>query len=413
MRARREPLPTGVHRTAGPAETEALAARVAAALEPGDVVLISGELGAGKTTFVRGAAHALGVRAAVTSPTFTIGRRYEGDVPVSHLDLYRLGSLDDEDPALLADYLAPDRVAFVEWPDVAEPVLADLGLTVAARIRIAHAGGDARELEISERCVPTRASVRHRPRVRDDARVRILAFDTATPATAVALDPGDGTIATRRHDPAPGERPAHATQLLPLALELLDDAGLAFAMLDRIAVGVGPGTFTGLRIGVATARGLAQAHEVPLVPVSTLRALAAAAADNDPGQPVLAVIDARRGEAFAAAWAADARDPDAEPLLAPAALTPKALAEATHALTRAPLAIGDGALRFRHELEEAGAHVPTDGSPLHRIDAAAHCRLAARMDPTAREEVLPTYLRLPDAELTLRRRQRQGRAEAP
>lgn len=144
----RPPLPTGTHRTSGPDETEALAGRVAAALAPGDVVLLSGELGAGKTTFVRAAAQALGVRGAVTSPTFTIGRRYEGDVPVSHLDLYRLGDLDAEDPALLADHLGPDRVAFIEWPDVAAPVLAEYGVRVAARVRLAHAGGDQREITV-------------------------------------------------------------------------------------------------------------------------------------------------------------------------------------------------------------------------------------------------------------------------
>ncbi len=145
------PPPTGVHRTSGPAETEALAARLAEALEPGDVVLIAGELGAGKTTFVRGACRALGITGRVTSPTFTIGRRYEGRVPVPHLDLYRLGDLGAEDPGLLADYLAPDRVAFVEWPEVAA---GGDGLGhVVARVRLAHRGGDTREatIELAER----------------------------------------------------------------------------------------------------------------------------------------------------------------------------------------------------------------------------------------------------------------------
>jgi tRNA threonylcarbamoyladenosine biosynthesis protein TsaE len=139
------PPPIGVHRTNGAAETEALAARLAAALEPGDVVLIAGELGAGKTTFVRGACRALGVDGRVTSPTFTIGQRYDGRVPVSHLDLYRLGDLADEDPALLADYLAPDRVAFVEWPEIAAGFVGD----VAATVSLAHRGGDERELTIA------------------------------------------------------------------------------------------------------------------------------------------------------------------------------------------------------------------------------------------------------------------------
>jgi tRNA threonylcarbamoyladenosine biosynthesis protein TsaE len=139
------PPPTGVHTTNGAAETEALAARLAEALEPGDVVLIAGELGSGKTTFVRGACRALGVEGRVTSPTFTIGQRYDGRVPVSHLDLYRLAGLGGEDPALLADYLTPERVAFVEWPEVADGFL---GRPVTARVRLVHRGGDARDVAI-------------------------------------------------------------------------------------------------------------------------------------------------------------------------------------------------------------------------------------------------------------------------
>ena len=131
--------------TSGPAETEEVGARLAAQLAPGDVVLISGEVGSGKTTLVRGAGRALGVTSAIVSPTFTIGRRYdEGRVPVSHLDLYRLGGLEQEDPALLADYLAPDRVAFVEWPEHAEATIR--GVTV--RVALAHAGGDTRVIEV-------------------------------------------------------------------------------------------------------------------------------------------------------------------------------------------------------------------------------------------------------------------------
>jgi tRNA threonylcarbamoyladenosine biosynthesis protein TsaE len=129
--------------TSSPEETEAIAAELARRLRPGDIVLVSGELGAGKTTFVRGACRALGVTGAVTSPSFTIAQRYDGPVAISHLDLYRLGDLDAEDPALLADELAGDRIAFVEWPEVGSPV----GLEparVAARVRLEHRGGDRR-----------------------------------------------------------------------------------------------------------------------------------------------------------------------------------------------------------------------------------------------------------------------------
>ena len=102
--------------TASPAETEALAARLAATLRAGDVVAVSGELGAGKTTFVRGAARALGVVEPVSSPTFTIGHRYEAPIPVAHLDLYRLSGLDSEEWGDLEPYF-DSTVAFVEWPE--------------------------------------------------------------------------------------------------------------------------------------------------------------------------------------------------------------------------------------------------------------------------------------------------------
>jgi tRNA threonylcarbamoyladenosine biosynthesis protein TsaE len=127
------------------AETEAVGARIAAELEPGDVVLIEGDLGAGKTTLIRGACRALGVEGPVTSPTFTIGQRYRGRVPVSHLDLYRLSGLEGEDPSLLDDYLDADTVAFVEWPAAAERAL--VGRRVR-ELRLTHLGGDRRRIEV-------------------------------------------------------------------------------------------------------------------------------------------------------------------------------------------------------------------------------------------------------------------------
>jgi tRNA threonylcarbamoyladenosine biosynthesis protein TsaE len=130
--------------TAGPEATEAVGARLAGQLSPGDVVVVTGELGSGKTTFVRGACRALGVTVPVTSPTFEIGRVYAGRVEVAHVDLYRLPSLAGEDPALLDDYLTPERIGFVEWPGGAEARLE----RVAVRVRIDHLGGDRRAIEV-------------------------------------------------------------------------------------------------------------------------------------------------------------------------------------------------------------------------------------------------------------------------
>jgi tRNA threonylcarbamoyladenosine biosynthesis protein TsaE len=127
-------------------ETEALGAQLAERLGPGDVVIVSGEVGAGKTTLIRGACRALGIEGPITSPTFTIGHRYEGGrLPVSHLDLYRLGNLEDEDPALLDDYLTAAAISFLEWPAVAEPQLS--GRRVVA-VRLSHTGADSRAVEL-------------------------------------------------------------------------------------------------------------------------------------------------------------------------------------------------------------------------------------------------------------------------
>ncbi len=125
-----------------------LAAKLAVGLRRGDMVLLEGELGAGKTTFVRGACRALGVTVLVTSPTFTIGQRYPSSPPVSHVDLFRLDHLDGEDPDLLADYLGPDSIAFVEWPRGLEALRGYA--RIAARVVIEHAGGDRRIVTIEE-----------------------------------------------------------------------------------------------------------------------------------------------------------------------------------------------------------------------------------------------------------------------
>ena len=237
--------------------------------------------------------------------------------------------------------------------------------------------------------------------------MRILAFDTATPATAVALSGVGDAVYTARQDPRPGERPGHATHLLPLVARVLERAGAGWGEVERIAVGVGPGTVTGLRIGIATARALARARGIPLVAVSTLQSLALAR--PRPGSvpagldAVVAVLDARRGEVFAAGWRMDEVSEFDCALLLPHALAPHALAELLAPLGPTTLAIGDGAIAFREALERAGSFVPEDDSLLHRVTATNHCRLADRLQGSVPDEVRPEYLRAPDAEIAHRR----------
>jgi tRNA threonylcarbamoyladenosine biosynthesis protein TsaB len=224
----------------------------------------------------------------------------------------------------------------------------------------------------------------------------ILAFDTATRATAVAL--GELEL---RDDPPPGSRPHHTTRLLPLIAEAMSRAEADWEVVEQIAVGTGPGTFTGLRIGIATARALSRARGIPLVGVSTLESLAVSAApEAGDSDVVLAVLDARRGEVFAAAWPAAGERP--EPVLTPRAISPAALAELVPGLGPRVLAIGEGAVEFRATLERSGARIPEDGAELHRVAAKGHVQLARLLRPSGPDEVRPEYLRLPDAELARR-----------
>jgi tRNA threonylcarbamoyladenosine biosynthesis protein TsaB len=229
----------------------------------------------------------------------------------------------------------------------------------------------------------------------------VLGFDTSTSSTVVGLRLTGANTYEARDDPEGGERPGHATRLLPLAHGLLCEAGLGWDAITRIAVGVGPGTFTGLRIGVASARAIAQSLCVELVGVSSLRALSYAANMDtfDQRTGVLPVIDARRGEVFAAAYEGELE------LIAPQALPPNEVGELiergeARTSLRSWIAVGDGAVRYRGALERPNLLVPDLGSVLHRIEASAICELGAQAT-CADTPVLPDYRRRPDAEITL------------
>jgi tRNA threonylcarbamoyladenosine biosynthesis protein TsaB len=236
--------------------------------------------------------------------------------------------------------------------------------------------------------------------------MRILGLDTATRATAAALviTAGLPLELEARDDPARGARPQHATRLLGLVADVLERGGIEWSEVDMIAVGVGPGTFTGLRIGMASARALARARGLALAGVSTLQSVAcnaASATGLQQADSVFAVLDARRGEVFAAGWRRG-RERGQPTLLSPRACAPQALAEIVDRLGSGTLAIGEGAVEFREVLERAGALIPDDDSPIHRVSAINHCRLALSMRGSSPDQVQPEYLRLPDAEISRR-----------
>jgi tRNA threonylcarbamoyladenosine biosynthesis protein TsaB len=225
----------------------------------------------------------------------------------------------------------------------------------------------------------------------------LLGIDTSTAAATACVLRDDGEAFEVVPEPAAlGRSPAHARELLPAVAHVMASAGVDWADLDAIALGVGPGTFTGLRIGVATARALASASGLALRPVSSPAALAAgieeeAGAAARSAAPVLPLIDAKRGEVFAALYE------QGRALWAPVALRPEELAERVREAGLTPLAAGDGSLRFRAVLEPAGIEVAPEGSGAHVVRALHVCRLAAGVPDHHPEAVLPRYVRAPDA----------------
>jgi tRNA threonylcarbamoyladenosine biosynthesis protein TsaB len=220
----------------------------------------------------------------------------------------------------------------------------------------------------------------------------VIGFDTATDDTAVAAIRDGDPVFSRSVERSGDGRPAHATRLLAEVEEAATASG-GWDSVARIAVGVGPGSFTGLRIGVATARALAQARGVELARVGTLAALARGAAPGANGQQLLAVLDARRGEIFAALYDASGGE-----LWEPLVAGPGELAERISQLTDSPLAVGTGALRFRDELERGGAEIPGEADPSHRVAALEVCAIGVCVGASNPADVTPIYLRPPDAE---------------
>jgi len=227
----------------------------------------------------------------------------------------------------------------------------------------------------------------------------IAGLDTATDEVSVAVTRDSEVVAERLVPKPEGGHPRHSEALLVELESVVGESG-GWEAMDLLAVGIGPGSFTGLRVGLATARAIAQALHKPVVPVGTLAAMALGIGESvgANGKQRLAVLDARRGQVFAAMFG-----PDGEERWEPLVTSPDELGERLKGLAQTPLAAGSGALRFRGELEAAGVEVLQDADSAHRVWARHVCRLAEGGAPSPPEAIQPIYLRPPDAKLWLER----------
>jgi tRNA threonylcarbamoyladenosine biosynthesis protein TsaB len=225
----------------------------------------------------------------------------------------------------------------------------------------------------------------------------VVGVDSATADAVVGVTADGEVVSEAQVGPGADGRPRHS-QVLLREIEGCVDAAGGWRRIDRIAVGIGPGSFTGLRIGIATARALAQSSGTPVVPIGTLSALARGISEHAQGGPALPLIDARRNEVFAALFGEDLSEVW-PPLVAP----PDQLAERLGRLDRTPLAAGDGALRFASKLEAAGVTVAPPEDPIHRLAARHVCAIGEAAVEAPPDRIQPLYLRPPDAKRWLER----------
>lgn len=467
-----EYLPIG--HTSSPEETKRVAETLSSFLEAGDVILLSGDLGAGKTQFTQGLARGLRAHEAVISPTFNIVLTYpSGRLPLHHFDVYRLEHDDQLDDIGLREYLDGGGVCVVEWAEKF-PAAFDEHLAIhlrtqghdsreilacahghrfeallsqwkaalesagtspctqsdePERLSSAHASSSSTDAGMPLSDKPETPSARKQPdqpsNAHDDRYV--LAFDTANEVVAIGVGRlHDSTrvveqLATREVEALR----ASNTTLVPLIDEVLRANGIARSQISCVCVGRGPGSFTGVRIAMATAKGIAQALGIGLVGISTLDAIAQNAQIAGVRGKALVVADAMRKEVYPVEYLLD--DSRAIRLEADRVVKAHVLAEeladnATTDSNRPILQIlGDGLVKYRDNFAPHGSVLPEELWPVTGRGLLRSFELSWRsgdIDPfDARQHnpafALPVYTRLSDAEENERARLAQNDIAAP
>ena len=349
-------------------ETEQLGEQVARKLPRGTVIAYTGELGMGKTAFTRGLARGLGCRGRVTSPTFTIVNEYEGDIPLFHFDLYRLGSSDELFDIGWEDYLARGGVCAVEWSERAEDAFDGSTVRIDFRRGAQHDGW----------------------RVITITGVDGFALETSAKSVSTAVVENGAPLAYAYQCTGL----THSRTLMPMVDAMLKNAELTLGDMDAVAVAAGPGSFTGLRIGIAAVKGLAWAADKPCFGVSTLEAMAQNLAHMD-GLLVCA-MDARRNQVYNALF--EAKSGVLTRLTPDRAIAVAELAEELRGETRRLLVLGDGGRLCRDGLAQLGVESELAPAQLLYQNAVGVGLAAEHGTPVSAQELAPVYLRISQAE---------------
>ena len=354
-----------------PEETERIGEELGRTLHAGSVVAYRGGLGMGKTAFTRGLARGLGCRGRVTSPTFTIVNEYSGDIPLFHFDMYRLGGEDELFDIGWEDYLTRGGVCAVEWSEQVSGALPEDAVWVDI------ARGDNENHHHGRR-----------------GTVKILALETSAKSVSAAVTENGAVLASAYQN----RGLTHSVTLMPLIDGMLRTAGLSLDDIGLIAAANGPGSFTGLRIGVSAAKGLAWAKELPCCGVSTLAAMARTAADFQ--GLIIGAMDARRQQIYHALFRGE--NGRVLRVTQDCAISLEELASLLRDIPEEKLVVGDGAALCADYLSTAG--IPCRmADEHHRMQSAvgvALCaeEMAARGETVTAQQLEPVYLRLSQAE---------------
>ena len=413
---------TVVATTASVDATRALAGAVSSLARPGDVIVLAGDLGAGKTAFVQGFGRGLGVTDRITSPTFTLVHVYEGRLPVHHLDVYRLEQMNEALDLGLPEMLDEGGVVLIEWGDAILPMLPhdflEVRLTFGIGRRRPPRGVPCRRRAWAIRTerwpacsrpgrrpdASAASSGRRRDRqgarrgwVRGAARealMLILGITTSTAQVGCAIGGHEGVLGAIQS--TRGRR--HAETLTPAIEFLCRQTRVELGDIGAIAVDLGPGLFTGLRVGVAAAKALSHARRLPMIGVTSLDLLAFPLRHSH--RRIVCALDAGRGEIFHASYR---QSPGGVQRVSPPEVaSPADLASDLLALGEEVLLAGDGALRYQSVFEPVRRVEMADHSEAYPLAGSlvqlAHAR-ALREEFVGPVELTPTYLRKPDAEI--------------